>query len=162
MGKGTQEDCSATRSTVSGFMVTGLDSRLSWASLEAQLVKNLLAVWETWVPSLGWGDSVVKGETTLSSILAGRSPQTPWSMGSWRVGHDWASFRFTRLSLANRSDSGSFLVAHAITQPRGIPARWFWEVGRTYGLEQPLFDLSQILLVGGSLLVPNSLPGPPV
>ena len=161
MGKGTQEDCSAVRSTVSGFMLTGLDSRLSWASLEAQLVKNLLAVWETWVPSLGWGNSLVKGETTLSSILAWRSPRTPWSMGSWRVRHDWAPFRFTKLSLANRSDSGSFLVADAISH-EGFQQDGFWEVGRTYGLEQPLFDLSQILLVGGSLLVPNSLPGPPV
>ena len=28
----------------------------SWASLMAQTVKNLPAVWETWVPSLGWED----------------------------------------------------------------------------------------------------------
>ena len=35
----------------------------------------------------------------------------------------------------------------------------FWEVGRTYELECP-FDLSQILPVGGGLLVLCSLPGP--
>ena len=29
---------------------------LGWASLKAQLVKNLPAVWETWVQSLGWED----------------------------------------------------------------------------------------------------------
>ena len=28
----------------------------SWASLVAQLVKNLPAMWETWVRSLGWED----------------------------------------------------------------------------------------------------------
>ena len=30
----------------------------SWASLVAQLVKNLPAMWETWVQSLGWEDSL--------------------------------------------------------------------------------------------------------
>ena len=28
------------------------------ASLVAQLVKNLPAMWETWVPSLGWENSL--------------------------------------------------------------------------------------------------------
>ena len=43
-----------------------------WVSLEAQLVKNLPAVWETWVQSLGWEDPLEKGKTTHSSILAWR------------------------------------------------------------------------------------------
>ena len=33
----------------------------SWASLVAQLVKNLPAMWETWVRSLGWEDSPGEG-----------------------------------------------------------------------------------------------------
>ena len=37
---------------------------LTNASLEAQLVKNLLAMWETWVPSLGWEDPLEKGMAT--------------------------------------------------------------------------------------------------
>ena len=41
----------------------------SWASLVAQLVKNLLAMWETWVQSLGWEDPLEKGKATHSSIL---------------------------------------------------------------------------------------------
>ena len=41
----------------------------SWASLVAQLVKNLPA-WEIWVPSLGWKDLLEKGKATHSSILA--------------------------------------------------------------------------------------------
>ena len=41
-----------------------------WASLVAQLVKNLLARWETWVRSLGWEDLLEKGMATHSSILA--------------------------------------------------------------------------------------------
>ena len=40
----------------------------------AQLVKNLPAMQETWVESLGWEDSREKGKATHSSILAWRSP----------------------------------------------------------------------------------------
>ena len=46
----------------------------SWASLMAQIVKNLLAVWETWVQSLGWEDPLEEGMATYSSILAWRIP----------------------------------------------------------------------------------------
>ena len=47
-----------------------------WASLVAQKVKNLPAMRETWVRSLGWEDPLVKGKTTHSSILAWRIPCT--------------------------------------------------------------------------------------
>ena len=40
----------------------------------AQLVKNLPAMWETWVSSLGWEDPLEKGKATHSSILAWRIP----------------------------------------------------------------------------------------
>ena len=39
-------------------------------SLEAQLVKNLPAMWEPWIQSLGWEDPLEKGKATHSSILA--------------------------------------------------------------------------------------------
>ena len=42
----------------------------SWASLVAQLVKNLPETWETWVRSLGWEDLLEKGKATHSIILA--------------------------------------------------------------------------------------------
>ena len=48
----------------------------------AQLVKNLPAVQETWVRSLGWEDPLGKGKATHSSILAWRIPWTAQSMGS--------------------------------------------------------------------------------
>ena len=60
----------------------------AWASLVAQLVKNLPAAQETWVRSLGWEDPPEKGKATHSSILAWRIPWTIQSMGSQRVGHD--------------------------------------------------------------------------
>ena len=40
----------------------GYPLQYSWASLVAQLVKNLHAVWETWVWSLGWEDSPGEGK----------------------------------------------------------------------------------------------------
>ena len=41
-----------------------------WASLVAQTVRNLPAMQETWVRSLGWEDPLEKGMATHSSILA--------------------------------------------------------------------------------------------
>ena len=65
----------------------------SWASLVAQLVKNLPAMQETWVQTLGWEDPLEKGIATCSSVLAWRIPWTeepggPQSMGSQRVRHN--------------------------------------------------------------------------
>ena len=56
----------------------GIDYPLhySWASLVAQLVKNLPAMQETWVRSLGWEEPLEKGKATHSSILAWRIPGT--------------------------------------------------------------------------------------
>jgi len=66
---------------------------LTRACLVAQAVKNLPAMQETWVPSLGWQDSLEKGMATHSSILAWRIPWTKEpgrlrSMGLQRVTHD--------------------------------------------------------------------------
>ena len=41
----------------------GYPLQYSWASLVAQLVKNLPAMWKTWVRSLGWEDPLEKGKT---------------------------------------------------------------------------------------------------
>ena len=46
------------------------------ASLVDQLVKNLPEMWETWVQSLGWEDSLEKGTAAHSSILAWIIPWT--------------------------------------------------------------------------------------
>ena len=55
------------RSTEEGI---GYPLQYSWASLMAHLVKNLPAMWETWVRSRDWEDPLEKGKTTYSSILA--------------------------------------------------------------------------------------------
>ena len=54
----------------------GYPLQYSWASLVAQLVKNLPAIRKTWVQSLGWEDPLEKGKATHSSILAWRIPWT--------------------------------------------------------------------------------------
>ena len=62
-------------------------------SLGAQMVKNLLAMQETWVQSLGQEDPLEKGMATHPSISAWRIPWTEepgqlQSMGSQRVRHN--------------------------------------------------------------------------
>ena len=46
----------------------------SWASLVAQLVKNPLVMWESWVQSLDWKDPLEKGMAIHSSVLSWRVP----------------------------------------------------------------------------------------
>ena len=48
----------------------------------AQTEKNLPAVWETWVQSLGWEDSLEEGVATHSSVLAWRIPM---DRGTWQA-----------------------------------------------------------------------------
>ena len=57
------------------------------------MVKNLPAVQETWVQSLGWEDPLERGTATHCSILAWRiswaeEPGRLQSMGMQRVGHN--------------------------------------------------------------------------
>ena len=56
--------------------VIGYPLQYSWASLVAQLVKNLPAMWETWVWSLRWKDTLEKGKATHSSFPTWRIPWT--------------------------------------------------------------------------------------
>ena len=82
------------QATVHG--VAKSQTRLSdfhFASLVAQLVKNLPAMQETWVRSLGWEDPLEEGMATHSSIFAWRiswteEPGRLQSMESQRVRHD--------------------------------------------------------------------------
>ena len=73
----------------------------SRASLGAQMVKNLPAMRETQVQSLGQEDSLEKWMATHSNVLAWRIPRTEepcrlQSMELQRSGHDWAIHTFSR------------------------------------------------------------------
>ena len=72
-----------------------------WTSLVARTVKRLPTMWEIQIRSLGWEDPLEKEMATHSSTLAWKISWTEehcrlQSMGSQRVGHDWA----TSLSLS--------------------------------------------------------------
>ena len=74
----------------------GYPLQYSWASLVAQMVKNLPAIWETWVQSLGWEDPLEEGMATHSSILAQR---TAMDRGTW-----WATVHGVIRSQTQLSD----------------------------------------------------------
>ena len=84
---GTQVSCSSC--IAGGFFNT----RATWetllgklgASLVAQMVKNLPALWEIWVCSLHWEDPLEKGMAMHSSILA-------WRI-SWTEELNWLQFK---------------------------------------------------------------------
>ena len=68
-------------------------SQPPWTSPVAQMVKNLPAMQETWVRSVGWEDPLEKEIATRSSILAWRISRTEepgglQPLGSRRGGHD--------------------------------------------------------------------------
>ena len=68
----------------------------------AQLVKNLPAIQETWVLSLGWEDPLEKEMANHSSILAWRLPGTEGpgglqSLGLQRVEHDRVTDTYLQL-----------------------------------------------------------------
>ena len=72
------------------------------ASLEAQMIRNLPAMWETQVWSMGWEDPLEEGMATHSRILAWRIPGTEepaelQSVGLQKVRHDWATNTHTEL-----------------------------------------------------------------
>ena len=76
-------------------------------SLLAQMVKNLPAMQETQIQSLGWEDSLEKEMATHSSIPAWRIPWTEelgrlQFMGSQRVGNDLENNIFTFFTFNNR------------------------------------------------------------
>ena len=66
-----------------------------WKRLVAQMVKCLSTIQETRVQSLGWDDPLEKEMAIHSSTIAGKShgwrSLIGWSMGSQRVGRDWAT-----------------------------------------------------------------------
>ena len=57
--------------------------------------KNVPAMWETWIPSLGWEDPLEEGMATHSSILAWRIPM---DRGAWWATVHEVARSWTRLS----------------------------------------------------------------
>ena len=63
----------------------GYPLQYSWASLVAQMVKNLTAMWDTWVQSLGWEDPLEKSMATHTRGWRTLAWRTPTDRGAWRA-----------------------------------------------------------------------------
>ena len=97
------------------------------ASLVAQTVKHLPAIWEIQVQSLGGEDSLEKEMATHSSTLARKIPWTEepgmlQSIGSQRVGHSDSTFTFPA---ENGLPSQSQVIKSLLASPRSSQvAQW--------------------------------------
>ena len=96
-----------------GIKISGRNiSNLSYTddtSLVAQMVKCLSTLWETRVRSLGWEDPLEREMAIHSRTIAWEIPWTEepgrlQSMGSQRVGHDWATSLYTISTLMAESE----------------------------------------------------------
>ena len=116
---------------------------------------------------------IIRGDTCHDKARdftgKGCSGGKQWGEGNWKNSSAmWLAVSgfmvmglVSRLSVANHSDLGSFLVACTSLSQDGFQWEGFWESIWT-GVASLPFDHSQILPVGYSLLVPCSLSGPPV
>jgi len=84
--------------------VIGYPFQYSWASLVVQVVKNPPAMWETWVPSLGWEDPLKGDMATHSNILAWEIPMDRGAL--WAIVHGGCKeLDLTRHSTAHATKS---------------------------------------------------------
>ena len=83
---------------------------IRWASLVAQLVKNLPAMRESWIRSLGWGDPQEKGTATHSNILTWRIPwYSPWGRKELDT-TEWLSLSLLFLKLMSKKLVGKLTI----------------------------------------------------
>ena len=75
----------------------------------AQLIKNMPAMWKTWVRSLGWEDPLEEGTATHSSILAWSIPK---DRGAWWATSPWVAKSWTWLSDLSTAQDGICCVSH--------------------------------------------------
>ena len=80
----------------------GYPHQYSSASLVTQMVKNLRAMQETWVWTLGWEDPLKEGMATHSSILAQRIHMAGWQTTVHGVAksHNWVTKHSTVTGLS--------------------------------------------------------------
>ena len=98
------------------------------APLVGQMVKNLLAMEETWVRSLGWEDPLEEGTATHSINLVWRITWTEEPIGlpsmgiTKRVRHDWVTNTFTFAYSCSRTLLSSSWMSPWSPHPTHIPA----------------------------------------
>ena len=126
-----------------------------WASLVAQMVKNLPAMQDAQFRSLSGEDTLEKGMSTHSNILTWRIPWTEkpgglQSMGLQRVRHNWATNIFTFWILSQFSH---FLEKETCWHHVQFMAKVVCITGETHSFYKPLTILSSHPCVG--LLLPE-------
>ena len=85
-----------------------------WASLMAQMVKNPLAMLETWVQSLDWEDPLEEGMATHSSIFA------------WRIPMDRGAWQVTYSSWGRKELDTTWATKHSTAHPHLLYHHLFW------------------------------------
>ena len=118
------------------FLLKGVYRRCSYPgpSLEAQMVKNMLAMRETQksqIWSLGWEDPLGKEMATHSNILAWRIPWTEepggsQSIGSQRVRQDWSVLACTQGSVKLTGPVNSRFLAMSSQPGKGCVRYHYW------------------------------------
>ena len=101
---------------------------VSWASLVAQKVKNLPAMQDTQVWSLGQEDPLEMGMATTPVFLPGEFPWTEESGGlksmvSQRGGHDWATNTLTFHDPSNKMCSSGQIWSFGHSDNLGIDVK---------------------------------------
>ena len=126
------------------------------ASLVAQMVKRLPAMWEIQVQSLSWDNPLEKEMATHSSILAWKIPWTEkpgrlQPIGPQRVGHDWATSLWILQSLQfTQSLSGVWLCGPMDCSTPGLPVHH----------HLPEFTQTQVHWVGDAIQPSHPLSSP--
>ena len=150
----------------------------------ASMVKNLPAVQENWVHSLGWEDPLEKEMATHSRILAWKIPWTEESGGlpsmeSQRVGYKWATNTFhtftffylpaSHLKITIKNEDRAFsdpilLRYNLYTIIFTFPGVQFYELTNVYCVIITTIKIQDISIISKSCLVPlcrKTLPSPP-
>ena len=124
---------------LSGWIPNAIVSVLM-ASLVAQTVKNLSAMWETWVWSLGWEDPLEQVMATHSTILTWRLPwiEEPGglqSMGSQRVRGCWVTEHSTASCPYEQEAEGDHDRRGNVREVefREMFVSWLWRWRRGHG-----------------------------
>ena len=137
------------------------------------MVKHLSTMWETQVWCLGWEDALEKEMAIHSRTIAWKIPWTEepgrlQSMGSQRVGHDWATSLTHSLTHSNydegNKDNGNLLqkvpCTHCYTQcpqPCSRPPPFHISVGDFWALVESLSLVGSLLLSPGSWCAQGSV-----
>ena len=124
-----------------------------WASLVAQTLKNPPAMWETWVPSLGWEDPLEEGMAIHSSILAWRIPmdrETWWvilhgvAKSLTETKHSTVCKYILILQIQRPQSCSQKLLTLYQLQSLSIDNSWQWILGWSLGWSQSTWNSSPL------------------